>query len=140
MWVELASVVRVHVTVPENVPENKTPLGSPPVPLPSMVKVPPGAKVPPICNDPPDKAPVVKVTVPKSPVMSPPPLNPVTATKSDPVSERPAFVPESVPPPLLKSVVLVAEDRLGSIRDDSNNKAGTRNLLDKRIANSLGEK
>jgi hypothetical protein len=132
----LAKVVRVHVTVPENVPENRTPFGSPPVPLPSMVKVPPDAKLAPFCSDPLDKAPVVKATVPKSPVVNAPPPYPLTATSVDPVRERPAVVPVRVPPPLLKSVPLVAKDRLGNDRDDSNNTAGTRNLLDKRIPNS----
>jgi hypothetical protein len=78
----------------------------------------------------------VKVTVPKSPVVNAPPPYPLTASRVDPERERPALVPDNVPPPLLKSVPLVAKDRLGNDRDDSNNNAGTRNLLDKRIAHS----
>jgi len=87
-------------------------------------------------SDPLAKAPVVNETEPRSPVTNPPPLNPITAIKVDPVRERPALVPERVPPLLLKSVSLLAKQRFGSIKQDSNN-AGNRNLPVKRIANSL---
>src|ERR1700730_8912226 len=114
-----------------------TPLGSPPVPLPSIVNVPPDASVPPICNEPLVSAPVVNATVPRSPVIKPPPLYPSTAIRSDPVSERPALVPDKMPPLLLKSVPLVAKDELGSSMHDSANSAASRNLRDDLIASSL---
>jgi hypothetical protein len=47
-------------------------------------------------------------------------------------------VPVSVPPLLLKSVPLLAKQKFGRNRHDSN-RAGRRNLPDKRIARLLDE-
>jgi hypothetical protein len=74
-----------------------------------MVKVPPAANVPPIWSDPLVKAPVEKVTLPRLPVVRPPPLRPFTTVKTDPESDNPALLPLRVPPELLKSTLLLAD-------------------------------
>src|SRR5580765_2965070 len=102
----------------ENVPEKRTPLGIPLVPLPLMVNVPPAARVPPIVKEPLARAPVVNDTVPRLPEMRPPPFRPLTAINMDPERVSPALVPDSVPPPLLKSIVLAAVARLVSAKHE----------------------
>jgi hypothetical protein len=87
-------------------------------------------------SDPLVKAPVVKETEPRSPEIKPPPLNPFTAISVDPESVSPAFVPDNVPPPLLKSVPLVARAGLGSIRQERKSRAGNKDLLEKLIGTS----
>jgi len=61
----------------------------------------------------------VNDTDPRFPVIKPPPLKPVIAINVEPDKVRPAFVPESVPPPLLKSTVLAAVARLVSAKHES---------------------
>jgi hypothetical protein len=57
------------------------------------------------------------------------------ATRVDPESERPAFVPDKVPPLLLKSMSLVARAGLGSMmqKTDIHNKVGSTALREKVI-------
>src|SRR6185369_15628240 len=115
LCVPLARVTNCQLTGDENVPLNSVPLGIPFMPLPVIVNEPPAANVPPIANEPLLRAPVVKVTEPKlEPVMSPPPLSPLTATRTDPDSESPLFVPLNVPPLLVKSTPLLAKAAIGS--------------------------
>jgi hypothetical protein len=64
-----------------------------------MSKVPPAARVPPVCKFPLVKAPVVKLTAPRSPVTIP--EAPMTAIRVELESEKPEFEPVSVPPALL---------------------------------------
>jgi hypothetical protein len=108
------------MTGPENVPENKVPLGIPFEPLPVMVKVPPPANVAPADNEPLVRAPVVNVTLPRLvPAMSPPPFKPFTTTSVDPVRLIPALEPDRVPPLLLKSTLLEAVAVLVRVKQES---------------------
>jgi hypothetical protein len=66
-----------------------------------------------------------------------PPLKPVIAITVDSESDSPDFVPDSVPPLLLKSVVLLARAKLGNIMHDSNKSAGTGDLLQRLIGSSF---
>src|SRR5580693_1656402 len=102
----------------ENVPVKRTPLGVPLVPLPLMVSIPPAANVPPIVKEPLASVPVLSEKVPRSPVTVPKPLRPLTAINVDPERVSPAVVPESVPPPLLKSTVLLADARFVSAKHE----------------------
>ena len=79
-----------------------------------MVKEPPPAKVPPISSEPLTSAPVLKITVPRFPVIKPPPFNPFTLVNVEPERERPLLVPERVPPTLPKSTLLFAKAAIGS--------------------------
>jgi hypothetical protein len=83
------------------VPLKITPLGTPPLPFPVMVKVPPAARVPPFCASPLVKAPVVKLTDPKFAPTIVSNLNMV-----EPVRDKPLALPESVPPALEMSMLL----------------------------------
>src|ERR1700722_4901963 len=79
-----------------------------------MVKDPPAANVPPICSVPLASAPVENSRPPRLfPVISPPPFSPLTATNTDPLSESPLFVPDRVPPLLVKSTPLPAKTAVG---------------------------
>ena len=111
-------MVSAQVTGAENVPEKRTPLGIPLVPLPFMLNIPPAAKVPPISKEPLARAPVLNDTVPKLPVIIPPPLKPMTEINVELERVSPAFVPASVPPALLKSTLLVAVARLVSAKHE----------------------
>src|SRR2546423_602417 len=62
------------------------------------------------------KAFVENETVPRFPVIMPPPPNPVITAKVDPDRVSPVFEPLSVPPVLLKSTPLSANDAAGIIR------------------------
>jgi len=91
-------------------------LGTPFVPFPLIVKLPPAANVPPISRDPLANAPVEKVTVPRSPVTIPlPPPKPVIAIRVDPVRLSPEVEPARVPPMLLKSMLLSAKAAVESV-------------------------
>src|ERR1700731_3923439 len=75
-----------------------------------MVKLPPAANVPPIVRLPLARAPVENEILPKlEPVISPPPLSPLTAINVEPPSERPLLLPDSVPPEFVKSMLLLAK-------------------------------
>jgi hypothetical protein len=115
----LASVTRAQVEGPENDPENKVPFGTPLVPLPVTVKVPPPANVPPMVKEPPLRAPVENVTVPMFPVaIGVPPW--VIAINVDPDRLKPVVLePVSVPPLLLKSTLLSANEAEGIMRQAS---------------------
>ena len=83
------------------VPVNKTPLPTPPLPFPVIVKEPPAPKVPPVANEPPVSAPVVKVTLPRLlPAHVGTQVPPVTLVRTDPVNVRavPPLIPVTVPP------------------------------------------
>src|SRR4029077_3264342 len=83
-----------------------------------MVTIPPAANLPPISKEPLASAPVLNEKVPRLPVTVPPPLSPLTAIKIDPERVSPAVVPESVPAPLLKSIVLLADARFVSAKHE----------------------
>src|SRR5581483_10799247 len=105
----LARVTSCQVTGCANVPEKRTPLGIPFVPFPVIVKLPPAAKAPPICNEPLVRTPVEKLTLPSVPVIKPLPDNPFAAVRVEPESDNPALLPTRIPPELLKSTLLLAE-------------------------------
>jgi hypothetical protein len=76
--------------------------------------------VPPIPREPPLKAPVLKVTVPRLPEIGVElPFQPSTAIRVDPVSVSPAFDPDKVPLPLLKSTEVVADAKFVKLRKES---------------------
>jgi hypothetical protein len=107
-----------QLTGPEKDPENKVPLGTPLVPFPVTVKEPPAANVPPMVSEPPLRAPVENATVPRSPVtFGLPPW--MIATKVDPERLKPLLDPANVPPMLLKSTLLSANEAAGIIRQTS---------------------
>jgi len=96
----------VYVAGLENVLVKTVGLGSPSLSLSlaAIVTEPPGANIPPVSNEPLDKAAVVKPTLPKSsPVIMPPPFSPLTRKGTDPVRASPLSEPVSVPPLLRKS-------------------------------------
>src|SRR5579863_9647367 len=97
------------------------PLGKPSVPLPLMMKLPPEEKVPPMLSEP-VSAPVVKETLPRSPVSIPPPPKPLTAINSEPLSDRPPPLADKVPPLLVKSMLLPAKAAIGRASATASNK------------------
>jgi hypothetical protein len=110
----LAGLKCDHVTGPLNVPAKMVPFGTPFVPLPVMVKVPPAANVAlPVKGRALVSAPVVKLTVPMFPVSRPPPFKPLTTTNSEPVRVKPAELPERVPALFVKSTGLSANAARG---------------------------
>src|ERR1035441_9340096 len=82
-----------QVTVLVNEPLKSTPFGTPLVPLPVIVKLPPLLNTALVARLPDNSEPVVKVTVPKSPRTGPFPPRPTTAESSEPVRVRPAELP-----------------------------------------------
>ena len=73
----------VQVTVLPNMPLKITPLGTPLVPFPMITKVPPLLNTASVARLPDSCEPVVKVTVPRSPVTGPFPPRPTTAEEAD---------------------------------------------------------
>src|SRR4029077_16839338 len=103
---------------PSKVPVKMTVFGTPFVPFPLMINVPPAIKVPPICRLPDVHMPVLKLTLPKSlPVTRPDPFSPLTAIRTEPLRLIPALLPVKVPPLLVKSTPpLLANAAIGRAR------------------------
>src|SRR5215472_14213053 len=96
----------VQVTGPVKVPVKIGPLGTPLVPLPVIVKVPPPANVAPSCRFPLVNPPVEKDTAPRLPIMLPNP------DRVEPLRVNPALLPLRVPPEF-ERVMLFANAAVG---------------------------
>ena len=95
------------------VPVKITPFGRPSLPLPMIVKLPPGIKVAPPVRVPLLSAPVLKVRFPRSfPVISPLPPSPLTNISVEPAKLKPLLEPDKVPPLLAKSTVFADQVRV----------------------------
>src|SRR6202051_508098 len=112
----------VQVTVLVNALLKITPLGTPLVPLPVMVKLPPLAKTAVVARLPESIDPVMKVTVPRSPWTGPLPPRPVTSESVDPVRVRPEELPARVPRLLAKST-LSANAASGKARNNKDSRS-----------------
>src|SRR6267378_2392999 len=100
-----------QVTGPLKEPVKIAPAAMPAVPLPVMVKVPPGLKTAPLVVSPDASAPVVKDTVPQGKAVEHVPVpRPVTPVRLEPVRVKPAELPERIPPVLLKSTLPAKAD------------------------------
>lgn len=66
------------------------------------------------------KAPVKNDTEPRFPVMRPAPFKPITEMRVDAERLRPELVAERVPPLLLKSILVAAVARFGTVKQKPN--------------------